>query len=257
MLVFELQGDGEKVVDRGLVVAARAERLFAARHQEAAALFLDIEGNGVEEVAGDFEGGNVVEDDRFCSRELAHPQFAGVANDFESVALVGEDFFEGVGIVFGDQENAGAACDLNPALGDVVAGVGVLDDGVGGGGNDFGAVLVGAGFGETVGEFGFGNAVDEGDGGFAEEGVVAVDFERELFVFCSANGEADDEGFAGLGAGGEGEAGDGVVVGGFVTNKTEVERDALGLELGGGGGEGFGGEAIAEDEDTRRAIFVG
>ena len=231
--------------------------MFAAGHEEAASLFFDVEGNGVEEVVGDFESGDIVKDDGFGSGELSDAEFAGVADDFEGVTLIGEDFFEGVGIVFGDKEDTGTAGDLNPALGVIVTGVGICDDGLSVGGNDFGAVLVGAGFGETVGEFGFGYTIDEGDGGFGEEGVVAIDLEGKFFVFGSSYGDAEDEGFAGLSARRSGETGDGVVVGGFVANESEVEGDALGFEFSSGRGEGFGGEAIGENEDAGGTVFFG
>src|SRR6266478_547880 len=112
MLVAQLQGDGEKLIDRGAEIAASAKGGFAAGHEQSPTLPAHVEIERGEEFRGEPVGGNVVEDHGFGAGELARVKGGGIA-ELDLEALRAEHGDERILRVGRDEQKPRAAGDLD------------------------------------------------------------------------------------------------------------------------------------------------
>ena len=228
MFGLEFHGNGKKGIDRRFKITARAKGLFAAGHQETAALFVDEEVQCGQEVSRHLEGGNIVDDDCARSGELSNLQSQGVGDDLYGEPLLTEDPCNRIVGVFGDQEDARATCHLDPAFCGVVARMSIDRW------RNAGAVPVGSDGGDAISELDLAGAVLERNPDVFRDGVaVTQNVQGNVDILKAPHGDAEDEGFVQLRPHGSMDSRDTEIVGGFLTHEPEVEGNAAGFQLGG------------------------
>ncbi len=125
MLFPQFHGYRQKRVDGGAVVPAGAKGVFAAGHEQAAALYPDEHIEGAQKIGGDMIGGDVVENHCSRAREMADVQLGWLGDHFEVDVMLLEDRGDRVVRVAGDEQNVPSPLNVDPAGGCVVTGVGV------------------------------------------------------------------------------------------------------------------------------------
>ena len=100
--------------------------MLPAHHYEAAALLVDEEAQGRDELAGQFVGGHVVKHDHLCGAQHAHVERGEVADLLHLKPLRTHRSVHRIILIRGHQQDARSGLHLDPLGGGVVARQGIL-----------------------------------------------------------------------------------------------------------------------------------
>ena len=228
--------------------ATAGEREPAADHRQPPALLGDEELEGADEGRVEAVRGDVVENHSLRSGEHPDVNLGEIRHLLDLDSLSTEERGQGRGLVAGDNEDARAADDLDPAFGDVVARIGVALR------KNADGIAMAPRLREPVGKPDSRLPVDHLGGKPGDRLAVARHLHRHGRIDRATDNGADDQPFAGKDAPRHVDASDRVVfVEGWRRN-AEVERHAPFDERVGEAIDRLGGEAVGEGEEAGSAV---